>query len=314
MTSITKIPLYLLALVLLALVEACASRSSARQAIAANTTLSAEQLLADIATGKPLSYTDVVVEGDVDFTLLGSAPLTPATQVTTIGGPLYFERCQFKGNVTGFGRRGDTTIVARFTSAVSFQNCRFEQEVDLRGSTFEHHLYLNNSLFDQQLVLQAARVHGDFRLENADFSGDLLMQEIAVDGIFWANEAKVYGQFSVQQADFMQDALFSSLLVTGYADFGLVNFRRSAYFPYSTFHSRVNYSGAIFHHRAEWTKALFEDTVDMQDVHFGYPPVSDGVESKEPLDFTSTSASVGATGKKARSLMEQRIENKVHKM
>ena len=300
MTSTKKTSLYLLAVLLLPLVEACASRSSARQAVAANMTLSAAQLLADIASGHPLSYTDVVVEGDVDLTLLAGVPLTPTTQIITVGAPLYFERCQFKGKVTGFGHRGDTTYVARFTSAVSFQNCRFEQEVDLRGSTFEHHFYLNNSLFDQQMVLQAARVDGDLRLENADFSGDLLMQEIVVSGLFWANEAKIYGQFSVQQADFMQNALFSSLLVTGYADFGLANFRRSAYFPYGTFQSRVNYNGAIFHHRAEWTKARFEDTVDMQNVRFDYPPVSDGLESKEPLDMSGT-----ASGNNAHLLTTQ---------
>ena len=290
MTSTKKTILYLLALLLFPLVEACASRSSARQTIAANTTLSAEQLLADIASGRPLSYIDVVVEGDMDLTLLAGVPLTPTTRIITVGAPLYFERCQFKGKVTGFGHRGDTTYAARFTSAVSFQNCRFEQDVDLRGGSFEHHLYLNNSLFDQQMVLQAARINGNLRLENADFSGDLLMQEIVVNGLFWANGAKIYGQFSVQQADFIQNAMFSNLLVTGYADFGLTNFRRSAYFPYGTYHGRVNYSGAIFHHRAEWTKARFEDAVDMQNVRFDYPPVSDGVESKEPLDMTGAAS------------------------
>ncbi len=253
---------------------------------ASQATLNAEQLLDEIAKGEPVTYRDVTIEGDVDLTRVGNAQLTPNTLLATVDAPLYFERCQFNGKVIGFAHRGDTAYVSRFTQAVSFQNCRFEDEVDLRGSTFDHHLNVNASLFDRNAQLQAARIGGDFRLEKAIFSGDLLLQEAIIRGSCWAKEAQILGQLSAQQTDFWQNAVFAGLEVQGYADFGLAHFRRSAFFEYSNYHDRVNYSGALFRHRAEWTKARFEKTVDMRNTWYAFKPVFTGVEKNEPLIFT----------------------------
>lgn len=246
-------------------------------------TLTAEQLISGIAKGEAQTYRDVTIEGDVNFTRIASAQLTPNNFVATIAVPLYFERCAFKGKVVGFEHNGDTARVSRFTAAVSFQNCRFEGEVDLRGSTFDHHLYLNTSLFDKNVQLQATRIGGDFRLEKAIFSGDLLLQEAVINGSCWAKEATILGQFSAQQADFWQNAVFAGLNVRGYADFGLAYFRRSAFFEYGNYSDRVNYGGAIFRHRAEWTKAHFEKRVDLSNAWFSFKPVFSDVEKNEPI-------------------------------
>ena len=249
------------------------------------TTVTAEQLLADMATGNPVAYRDMTIEGDVNLTHVGTAQLTPGTLLATINAPLYFERCQFTGKIIGFEHHGDTVRIARFTSAVSFQNCRFEDEVDLRGGTFDHHLYLNTSLFDQQVQMQAVRIGGDLRLEKAVFSGDFLLQEAVIKGSCWAKEASILGQFSVQQADFWQNAVFAGMSVQGYADFGLAHFRQSAFFEYGKYSDRVNYSGAIFRHRAEWTKAHFEKDVDLRNSWFSIKPVFSGVVKNDSINL-----------------------------
>ncbi len=249
--------------------------------------ISAEQLLADIAKGTPVVYRDATIEGDVCFTETGqAAPLTPNSIVVTISSPLYFERCQFKGKVSGFAHTDDTIWVSRFTAAVTFQNCRFEADVDFRGTTFDHHLSLNNSLFDSDVSLQAARLDGDLRVEQAVFSGNFFLQEAVIRGVCWAKEAMVLGQFSTQQADFWQNAVFAGMSVRGYADFGLAHFRRSAFFEYGKYQERVNYSGAIFRQRAEWTKAHFEKSVDMRNTWYAFKPVFSGIEKSETLLLT----------------------------
>ncbi len=264
------------------LVASCAS-SKPRPA---GSTLTAKQLLSAIAQGKPLAYKDLTIEGDVDFTRLEAAQLTPNNSVVSIAAPLYFERCQFKGKVIGFAHRGDTAHTVRFGSAVAFQNCRFEGELDLRGGTFDHHLYLNASLFDRQANLQALRVGGDLRMENAQFSGDLLLQEAVVRGSFWAKEASVLGQFSAQQSDFWQHAVFAGFAVRGYADFGIAHFRRSAFFEYGNYGGKVNYGGAVFRHRAEWTNADFEQGADFRDAWFAFRPVFSQAANQPAVDLT----------------------------
>lgn len=250
--------------------------------------LSAQQLIEDINKGKPLTYRDVTFEGDVFFTEVeNTTQLAPNTILVSVEMPLYFERCQFTGKVSGFNRTGDTTEISRFTGAVTFYNCRFEKEVDLRGATFDHHFSVNNSLFDGDAQLQAVKVNGDLRIEKAIFSLGLFLQEATIRGICWAKEAEVLGQLSTQQADFWQNAVFAGVHVRGYADFGLTLFRRSAFFEYGKYEDRVNYSGAIFRHRAEWTKARFAQTADMSNTWHAFTPVFTGVEKNEPFVFTN---------------------------
>lgn len=258
-------------------------------------TITVEQLLSDINKGVPLIYRDATIDGDLIFTEAGQAvPLTPNTMVVTISTPLYFERCQFNGKVSGFMDTGDTVRISRFMAAVTFQNCRFEAAVDFRGTTFEHHLTLNNSLFDQDVSLQAVRLSGDLRLEQTVFSSSLFLQEAIIHGTCWAKEATILGQFSAQQADFWQNAVFAGVTTHGYADFGLVHFRRSAFFEYGKFHHRINYSSTIFRHRAEWTKAQFDEAVDFQNAWFAFKPVFSDVTSHTNLDFTNTRFDGGA--------------------
>src|SRR5690606_22625651 len=227
-------------------------------------TITAEQLLAEIAAGKPVTYVDVTIQGDVNLAQESDAQLTPNTRLSTVDVPLYFERCQFTGKVSGFARNGDTTSLTRFAASVVFQNCRFEDEVDLRGTTFDHHLSLNNSLFDKDVTLQAVKVGGDFRMEQAVFSGNLFLQEAIIRGVCWAKETHVLGQFSAQQVDFWQHAFFAGFAVQQYADFGLAHFRRSAFFEYGNYADGVNYRGTIFRHCAKWTKVRCQETGETQ--------------------------------------------------
>jgi len=252
----------------------------------AQDTLTATELLKEIGKGHALTYRDVTIEGDINLLDMEMGQLTPNNFVATVGAPLYFERCEFKGRLIGFEHRGDTARVIRFLSAVSFNNCRFEEGIDLRGSTFDHHLYFNASLFDKEVQLQAIRVGGDFRMEKTIFSGGLFLQEAVIQGSFWAKDATVLGQLSVQQADFWQNAVFAGLEVHEYADFGLANFRRSAFFEYGKYHERANFSGAAFRHRAEWTNTHFEKHVDLSNTWFAFKPIFTGIQKNEPFTLT----------------------------
>jgi len=247
----------------------------------ASNIITADQLIEEIKKEQPVTYHDVTFEGDINLLDIGLAQLTPNNFVASIASPLYFERCEFKGKLIGFDHQGDTARVSHFLSAVSFINCRFETEIDLRGSTFDHHLYFNTSLFDKNVQLQAIKIAGDFRMEKAMFSEGLFLQEAVFSGNFWAKDATVLGQFSVQQADFWQNSVFAGLEVRGYADFGLTHFRRSAFFEYGKYDERANYSGAIFRHRAEWTQAQYEKHVDFSNAWFAYKPVFAGIKQKE---------------------------------
>jgi len=246
-------------------------------------TIKAEEVLNNIRKHRSVTYSFCTIEGHLDFTTLDPYPVNNTTQVTTVSTPLYFESCTFSGKVTAFHSNDSLNRMTRFANSVSFYNCMFRQEVNFTASTFDHIALFSKSIFDKEVRLQAALFGNDLRIEDAFFSGNFLMQEAVVRGVFWAKQATVSGQFLLQQADCWQPASLAGIKVHKYADFGLANFRRAAFFEYGEYNDKVNYSGAVFGGSAEWSSTKFLQSVDLSNTSFYWKPVFSNVEIQGTL-------------------------------
>lgn len=246
-------------------------------------TIKAEEVLKNIRNNNPVTYSFCTIEGNLDFTTLAGFPINNTTQLVTISNSLFFESCTFTGKVVGFKATDSLNIISRFERSVGFYNCMFKEDVDFTGSNFAQIALFTKSIFDKQLLLQAVLFENDLRIDDAFFSSNLLLQESVVRGSFWAKQANITGQFLMQQADFWQHASLTGIVVHKYADFGLANFRRSAFFEYGEYFNTVNFSGAIFSGSAEWSRTKFQQSVDFSNSSFYWKPVFSNVEIKGTL-------------------------------
>lgn len=246
-------------------------------------TIKAGDIINNLKKNKAITYSFCTIEGDLDFTELHAFPINNTMQQVSISSPLYFESCTFNGKVTAFNSNDSLNTISRFLNSVSFYNCIFREAVDFTAGNFSQIALFTKSIFDKQVTLQAALFENDLRIGETFFSGNLMLQEAVIRGTFAANQANITGQFLLQQADFWQQASLAGIIVHKYADFGLANFRRSAFFEYGEYFHTVNYSGAIFGGTAEWNKTKFQQSVDFSNALFYLKPVFSNVEIKGAL-------------------------------
>ena len=246
----------------------------------AQTTVSATDILRQVAAGEDVRLNGVTITGDLDFTRL---PERRSTQKGYGGSQqhwtypirvaLTFVDCTFAGDVWGFrieqkdkDYKGGQAHKAEFHEDVLFRGCRFEEDVNFKYSTF---------LADADFP--AARFEEYAGFKYTKFSDDADFSEIEVDG----DANFKYTEFA--GAVDMSDAVFGDL----------------AEFKYTDFEDRVTFANAVFRDDAvfkyvkfpagvDMTKARFERDADFKYAKFRRPAVFEGTDWGRDADFKYT--------------------------
>jgi hypothetical protein len=208
--------------------------------ITAQTRVNASDIMRDIKKGKDITYKNVTIVGDLDFTFmdeqLNRLPKRRRNFWNNssnnkiekqINGKVSFKNCTFQDNVFAYIHDEDSgyTFVANFDDIAIFKNCVFKETAMFKYSHFR---------------------------TNADFS-----------------DSKFNGDSTFKYANFKRDISFSNTI-----------FGEESTFKYTTFNNNVSFAKAIFKESATFKYTKFKDGVSFnrtrfeEDLDFKYTKVN----------------------------------------
>ena len=151
------------------------------RAVAQNT-VSASKIMEDVREGKDITYQDVTIVGDLDFTYMAEKmPDLPRrskwwknggsnTVEESIDVNISFVNCKFEDDVLAYIHDDDSgyTFTADFDRDVTFQNCEFNRNAMFKYSDFDGKADFSGSKFQRESTFKYAEFD-----ELADFSNTL---------------------------------------------------------------------------------------------------------------------------------------------
>lgn len=208
---------------------------AAHTASAQNTTVRvlAGDIIRQINEGRPVEYTNVEIEGDLDLTDLENRRLERSayslfdfggndTYESTVEVSLRFTNCTFLGDVLAYYHieRKQDTYLAHFEREVVFKNCIFKRASEFKYSEFNADASFEGCTFN----------------ETANF----------------------------KYAEFSKGPVFRSALFDGGADFKYTEFPRETSFEKATFHGLANFKYAKFRSPLNLTATSFRGREDFK--------------------------------------------------
>lgn len=197
--------------------------------ITAQTTINASDIMKDIKSGKDITYKNVTIVGELDFTFMHEQLVKlPKRRKNSwwntnsdnkikkeIDTKVSFVNCTFQDNVFAYqhDEKSGYTFIANFEDTAIFKNCEFKEMALFKYSLFR---------------------------TNADFS-----------------DTKFQGDSSFKYADFKKDINFSN-----------TTFGKESTFKYTFFNRKVSFSNAVFKESAIFKYTNFRDGVSFNKARF----------------------------------------------
>lgn len=148
----------------------------------AQKTVSASSIMEDVREGKDITYQDVTIVGDLDFTYMAEKmPDLPKrakwwnnggnnTVEESIEVNISFVNCKFEDDVLAYIHDDDSgyTFTADFDRDVTFKNCEFDRDAMFKYSDFDGKADFSGTKFQRESTFKYAEFD-----ELADFSNTL---------------------------------------------------------------------------------------------------------------------------------------------
>lgn len=233
-------------------------------ALSLSAVIDGKDIIRQIDRGEAVSYQNVEIEGDLDFTTVKNR--VREKKFSLFGNETYwchvevsvrFEDCVFNGQVLGYFNDEDEDILynAKFEKNVVFKNCDFG-----RGANFKY------SVFQGQ----------------ADFSKSVFARE----SVFKYTRFKARANF--RKTIFKEEANFKYTKLPEGVDFQATEFRDEAVFKYTDFHREIQFQEVQFLREADFKYAKFPDGVSFKDARFRDDVNFKYAKFDDPVSFENT--------------------------
>ena len=188
--------------------------------------------MADIQNGKDISYEDITITGELDFTYRGDKE----------------DRLGIHSFWNGFWN-GDNTVNEEIDVEISFINCTFEDDV-LAYIHLEKSGYTFTADFERKVTFENC----NFK-ENSMFKYSEFDREASFKGsTFNRDNSFKYAEFNeaanFSKTIFDEDAIFKYAVFDEHANFSNARFDEDAIFKYTEFDNGATFNGAEF--RESW--------------------------------------------------------------
>ena len=152
----------------------------------AQTTIQASDILEDVRQGKEVSYENVEISGDLDFTFYfekknedrysrrRSWASSDNEVEEWVESKIRFVNCTFQDDVLAYYHddRTEYTFTASFERSVEFVNCTFDGASAFKYSTFEEGADFSQSEFDEIALFKYAKFERSTSFQGAKFGDD----------------------------------------------------------------------------------------------------------------------------------------------
>jgi uncharacterized protein YjbI with pentapeptide repeats len=210
----------------------------------------ASRIIDQINRGEAVSYQNVEITGDLNFTHLqnmkverNSEENSDKTAVSIVKTPLRFTNCRFTGDVLAYvgsdnnhswKHREDTIFNAHFEEDVIFENCIFENASAFKYSKFSKNVSFQKSLFKEEALFKYSKFAKGPNFSNVSFEENANFKYTDFPkGVNFAGAS-------------FKDANFKYAKFTEGVSMKSASFNRYADFKYTQFSQPLDLSGVAF--------------------------------------------------------------------
>lgn len=218
--------------------------------VQAQNSINASEVLALLDAGKEVSIENTTIQGDLNFTQLANKEKDTRERwggnenyLAHVRNTVSFRNCTFTGKVLGYyrieGQRRrdkDQLFNVDFHEAVTFQNCKFNKEVNFKYTEFVQGASFAQSAFRQEALFK----YTEFAA-TTDFS-----------------DVTIGGASTFKYTEFPAGVTFANTTFGG-----------NAIFKYTQFPAGVNFSSAKFQQKADFKYTEFSTPSNFDDTDFG---------------------------------------------
>lgn len=223
-----------------------------------------------LRSGQAIIIEDQTFDEVVDFIdLLPKQLIGNNIYQVVIPAAITFKHCTFNKAVIGYKSSDNSIIVASFMQNVSFLDCDFKAEFNLRASTVYGRFDISNSRFFDVVHLEELHCMGQ------SFATDCLFDKVANFQNSSFNRSVNFlncqfnEQMSFQNANFTGEAQFGNCKFFKYADFSLINSNHQMFFNFSVFDDRAVFSNAHFNRTVSFASSQHKSTRFNKSKFFG---------------------------------------------
>lgn len=247
-----------------------------------------------LKSGTNIYFENKTINVDLDFTnLLPAVNESNGINRCYINSAITFKQCTFKGKISGYiTETSGKSTMTYFQKSVSFIDCIFDDDVNLRGAIFAAPVNFQGCSFVKKTDFQECQFYSDaffnetkYR-EEAFFQNSVFMKKMILMNARF--ESNVYFQNSV----FYFDAQFSNAEFQKYADFTVCTFQMGAFFNYCKFQQQAIFNSSIFSKRFEILK-ITANKAELRKCYFGFVPKLMQSDFSELLDFSGSHFAMG---------------------
>lgn len=200
----------------------------------AQTRIDAKTIIDQVNKGEAVSYQDVEISGDLDFTQLENMKAVHGknhedsdhkTYLSRVKSPIRFVNCRFKGGVLAYySENNKPTCNTDFEEDVTFENCVFEQESAFKYSQFGKNAFFKQCTFTKEALFKYSKfaTGPDFSkstfAEAANFKYTKFPKGVSFEGATFNRDA------NFKYADFTNGVRFTKASFSGYSDFKYTSF------------------------------------------------------------------------------------------
>jgi hypothetical protein len=233
------------------------------------------EIMAKINNDEKVRYDNVVVKGDLDFSILSREKILINNSIritgSTIDGNVYFnntifcnsvnfERTTFKG-CSAFKEsefKGNTYFNGvRFNGTANFEYAKFDRNANFWRSEFDMQAYFLNSDFGQNAFFIGAKFGGPAYFIDSTFKGDA-----------YYGGSKFYDFTNFAYAKFNKNSFFTSSSFYSDTYFWYSEIRKNAFFDGAVFSKGANFNAVNFIGDASFNSCRFEGDAFFQGSRF----------------------------------------------
>jgi uncharacterized protein YjbI with pentapeptide repeats len=218
----------------------------------AQSKVEASRIMDQINRGEAVSYQNVEITGDLDFT-----------------------RLQNMKEESGPRKSDHTSYISEVTSSLRFANCRFT------GDVLAYFSEGNGKWND----------HEENAVYNAHFTGEVIFENCVFEGASAFKYSTFSKGVSFRKSIFREEALFKYSQFDQGVDFSNVNFEAIANFKYTGFPRGVNFAGASFKEDASFKYVKFKEGVNLKSASFNRYADFKYTQFSQPLHISGVSFS-----------------------
>lgn len=156
---------------------------------AQNKTISADEIVEQINSGKSVSVENITVVGDLDLTnsvnqindaVYLEKGKTARVFSLMVGQKVFFRNVNFSGNLKFFRKESNEKEIreyrVQFNEAISFENCNFEKDVNFELINFNQGVTFANSVFKGETLFIRIGLEKFVNLEAVTFEQKAIFQ------------------------------------------------------------------------------------------------------------------------------------------